>query len=244
MNMSRLRHFLNYLLRFQEHLLVQFGSNRLKLFLREIAFRAFKFLFRNDSLAVKQFAHNLEFGIGNCHDIAQGLRECSQLYCDGRFVAQWDFLRSRNRAANLNSTSGQVNPNRVAVEAVFGDEGVRVWFSMEREHFPMSISTVQALKHARSSKRPVQMADGNWVVEDVCFASFCVAMDEVLIRIDNHPVKSSWFAFVFQPSSSFEATFDRFMANHPVPVLDYTDSFFAIKHLLRARSRLPRDTSK
>jgi hypothetical protein len=84
------------------------------------------------------------------------------------------------------------------------------------------------------------MANGTWVLDDLCGAAFFVAVGEVLIGIENHPTKNDRFVFVFQSSRSFEATFDRFMANHPVPVQDYTDSFFAIKHLLRARSRMPR----
>jgi hypothetical protein len=105
-------------------------------------------------------------------------------------------------------------------------------------------TTIQMLRHARMSERPVRRSDGRWILKDLCAAAFAVAMDEVLTGIENHPAQNNCFVFVFQSSPSFEATFDRFMSNHPVPVLHYTDSFFAIKHLLRAKSRLPREASK
>ena len=105
-------------------------------------------------------------------------------------------------------------------------------------------TTTKMLRHARMAERPILRSDNSWILKDVCAAAFAVALDEVLIGIEDHPSKNSCFVFVFQPSPSFEATFDRFMANHPVPVQSYTDSFFAIKHLLRVRSRLPRNLRK
>ena len=105
-------------------------------------------------------------------------------------------------------------------------------------------TTTQILRRARMAERPVRRSDGRWILKDVCAAAFAVAQDEVLIGIEDHPTNNNCFVFVFQPSPSFEATFDRFMANHPVPVQHYTDSFFAIKHLLCVRSRLPRNIRK
>jgi hypothetical protein len=53
----------------------------------------------------------------------------------------------------------------------------------------MGQSTVQMLRQARTSKKPIQRGDGRWVLEDVCAAAFAVALDHVLVGLENDPVK-------------------------------------------------------
>jgi hypothetical protein len=104
----------------------------------------------------------------------------------------------------------------------------------------VSPTTTQILRHSRTSERPVQRSDGRWAVKDVCAAAFAVACDHVLVGLENDPVDNTRFIFVFDRDTTFDADFQRFTANQPIPVQTFIDAFFSLKFLLRSRSRMPR----
>jgi hypothetical protein len=101
-------------------------------------------------------------------------------------------------------------------------------------------TTTQILRHARTSERPVQRSDGRWMLKDVCAAAFMVACDHVLVGLENDPERNDRFVFVFEQDATFEADFNKFMADQPVRVQTFIDAFFSVKFLLRSRSRMSR----
>ena len=90
----------------------------------------------------------------------------------------------------------------------------------------------------------MRRSDGRWILKEVCAAAFAVALDHVLVGLENDPDRNDRFVFVFEHDTTFEADFYKFTGNQPVRVQTFIDAFFSIKFLLRSRSRLPRETSK
>lgn len=103
-------------------------------------------------------------------------------------------------------------------------------------------TTTQILRRARMAERPARRSDGRWILKDVCAAACAVALDHVLVGLENDPEKKDRFVFVFEHDATFEADFFRFTGDQPVRVQTFIDAFFSLKFLLRSRSRMPRGT--
>ena len=46
-------------------------------------------------------------------------------------------------------------------------------------------TTTQMLRHARMAERPIRRSDGRWILKDVCAAACAVALDHVLVGLEN-----------------------------------------------------------
>jgi hypothetical protein len=161
--------------------------------------------------------------------------------------------------------SAPADEQHIDVEVVFGDETLVPWWRnaahalsvldatssaprvrrLNSEENKETIqmpgpSTIQVLRQAKLSKRPVQRSDGRWIVFDVCCAAFAVARDHVLVGLEDDPDARDKNVFVFEPAASFESDFDSFLANDTIAIQTFIDAFFAIKFLLRARCRTAR----
>lgn len=105
-------------------------------------------------------------------------------------------------------------------------------------------TTTQMLRHARMAERPIRRSDGRWILKDVCAAACAVALDHILVGLENDADRKDRFVFVFEHDATFEADFFRFTGDQPIRIQTFIDAFFSVKFLLRSRSRLRRETSK
>ena len=99
------------------------------------------------------------------------------------------------------------------------------------------VTTYRILSNYKRFTRPICRDDGKWVLRDVCSASFAVANGHALSAIEDHFDHESrtGVAFIFEPSDTFELTYDRFLRGDPVPIKKFLDSFFSLEHLSKSR---------
>jgi hypothetical protein len=87
--------------------------------------------------------------------------------------------------------------------------------------------------------KPIRREDGKWIVRDICFASAAIALGEVFYAIEkfDDPERKVRLAYLFKPSDSFELAYKKFEQGDVVPIRRFLDSFFALYHLAKSRTR-------
>jgi hypothetical protein len=99
----------------------------------------------------------------------------------------------------------------------------------------MGATIYKVLSTFKDQRRPFIRADGRWVFSDICAASFVISLDHALVGIENDALQKCT-TFIFEANDRIEADIDRFMQNAEIPIRTFLDSFFSLKHLLRARA--------
>jgi hypothetical protein len=87
--------------------------------------------------------------------------------------------------------------------------------------------------------RPICRGDGKWIVRDICFASAAIAFGHALAAIEKYddPERKVRVAYVFEASDTFERDFEKFERGEVVPIRRFLDSFFALYHIAKSRTR-------
>ena len=86
---------------------------------------------------------------------------------------------------------------------------------------------------------PVRRDDGKWIVRDICFASAAIALGHALSAIEkfNDPERKVRLTYVFEPSDTFERDYGKFANGDAIPIKRFLDSFFALYHIAKTRTR-------
>jgi hypothetical protein len=90
---------------------------------------------------------------------------------------------------------------------------------------------------------PVRREDGKWIVRDICFASAAIALGEHFVGIESfsdpeHRVRNS---YVFEGGDSFQKIYEYFGRGEVVPIRNFLDSFFALYHIAKSRTRYSKE---